>query len=1474
MADERPLGDEFEEREQEFALQQGISELDYAELLDLVAAHAAVTPSLPGAASWRFVGPRNLGGRVIGLDQDPSDPRILYAGAAHGGLWRTVDAGDTWERLGEAEHIFPVGTIGVAPTATNVLYFGTGALHPWYVSGRGLYRATISGSTGAATIERLVAADSPTVAPPNATPGAALRYTRLRADPDDPTRFWVASQTGLWRCECPLAQPATPRFTRDFPNHDNEPSVAALTSSVDAQGFWPSHSTDLLLAHDPRETDTVPLNGRDVPRYLILFLAVDSVGIFRGRFDRKDSTVSFEESPRSLPLGGLTFSRIRLSQCERQPQHVYAIMAAGNNTASEVFHSSDNGDNWTKGAQTIGAVGALAGQADYDLFVEVAPDDPRIVVAGAGDVCLSSDFGSNWTKILDWQMYDAGDKAQHADQHIAMFDKGDHRRLWIGNDGGLTQARDLRMPVQAPGYWRKRSHGIYAGMAQDVSINPALPFMCIAGFQDNGSFMSLGGPTWFHVGGADGGAAAFNLPNPRQFIVTWQGEKGTKRRGIEQVDAVPSDLPISASPGAFHDLVTIAASDIPEPLARGHRVCYRWTTLSLPAQGIVTRSPFVGVIEQDSVTAGNLLAGRDNDAYFSTTFGTAWTPLLGAGTQVAPAAGDGVCALTFGPPDPKNPAGPAVVDGWAGTVGGRLFFTNNAPTAGWAAAATQLPFPGPGLRISEIFVHPLDRRIVAVSATGLHSRVFISYTRGRTWIDISEPVPTALVVAPAGASLGRTQTRAFTAIANYGATVVNVTWRANWSSNTPAQATVVTPIGGFISFQGFGTEGRVTGVAAGTPTITATLLANVPNGSASQAVTITAAAQPATPLATQPRDMVPGSLPPGPVSSVIFDPAIAAMSAATLFAGTLAGVYALTGVPVVQSLAIQPGGPLTFQTGAAAFQLRCDATFTDGTSVVATQDVDWSTDTPGTATVSNAAGTEGQVTIVGVGTAKITADRGGATVTINITVQAAAAPAPPAPTPAPVALNPTVSVNWQRFNAGLPQVLVTDFERVAGSNAIRAATFGLGVFECITTGAPQQQLYIRQTLVEDGRTYPRALPPGVPDDPRLVAGAVALDMTHAYDIRVDAPPFSFFDDVVDGAELDELLEVDDPVPTEDNYVYVQVLNAGTIDVPNVSVHLYAAECGAADVINPIGPAATASPASLDGAGALIADFYGQANRDPIPASKWKRVDTVRLLETVASDAPRVARFTWRPDVALQTKNVALLALCEGPPTSADPLPAAPAAATLSAFILAERRAALRVVRVAARPAASVYVRDGVADDTRIGGYPVGGRSPDIMVVHPDITGTPADAFKDFVSRRPTDTVSGTGTNIIYVRVHNRRRFETKAKVKVFAIDLNDSNTPRSDPSFWTELPAGASFADVTIPPSGVGYARVEFPNATDPNVLGTSKNYLLLAVVKSEDETDPLPNRDRVDSVDAFWDLVSRYVDSDNAAARVVAWTP
>src|SRR5437016_3308389 len=84
---------------------------------------------------WAPIGPRNIGGRIRALVQDPQNPRILYAGAAQGGIWKTEDAGDTWRSLGSLlregkEVAAPIGAIGICHRDPQHLYVGTGESVP------------------------------------------------------------------------------------------------------------------------------------------------------------------------------------------------------------------------------------------------------------------------------------------------------------------------------------------------------------------------------------------------------------------------------------------------------------------------------------------------------------------------------------------------------------------------------------------------------------------------------------------------------------------------------------------------------------------------------------------------------------------------------------------------------------------------------------------------------------------------------------------------------------------------------------------------------------------------------------------------------------------------------------------------------------------------------------------------------------------------------------------------------------------------------------------------------------------------------------------------------------------------------------------------------------------------------------------------------------------------------------------------
>jgi len=75
---------------------------------------------------WRLVGPYR-GGRVTTATGVPGKPNLYYMGATGGGVWKTENAGTTWENLSDG--YFKVGTIGavaVSESDNNVLYVGTG----------------------------------------------------------------------------------------------------------------------------------------------------------------------------------------------------------------------------------------------------------------------------------------------------------------------------------------------------------------------------------------------------------------------------------------------------------------------------------------------------------------------------------------------------------------------------------------------------------------------------------------------------------------------------------------------------------------------------------------------------------------------------------------------------------------------------------------------------------------------------------------------------------------------------------------------------------------------------------------------------------------------------------------------------------------------------------------------------------------------------------------------------------------------------------------------------------------------------------------------------------------------------------------------------------------------------------------------------------------------------------------------------
>src|SRR5262249_39220264 len=75
-------------------------------------------PSVNGRTTFL----ENTSGRITAIVAHPTDPNVIYIGAAGGGVWKTIDGGSTWTPLTDAQSTLFIGAIALALSNPNVIY--------------------------------------------------------------------------------------------------------------------------------------------------------------------------------------------------------------------------------------------------------------------------------------------------------------------------------------------------------------------------------------------------------------------------------------------------------------------------------------------------------------------------------------------------------------------------------------------------------------------------------------------------------------------------------------------------------------------------------------------------------------------------------------------------------------------------------------------------------------------------------------------------------------------------------------------------------------------------------------------------------------------------------------------------------------------------------------------------------------------------------------------------------------------------------------------------------------------------------------------------------------------------------------------------------------------------------------------------------------------------------------------------------
>ena len=100
-------------------------------------------------SDWNFIGPLNTGGRITDVAIAPNNDDVLYVSTAVGGVFKTVNAGQTWTPIFDEIGKPSIGNIAIAPSFAQRIYVGTGEANGSATSGafygNGVYRSDDAG---------------------------------------------------------------------------------------------------------------------------------------------------------------------------------------------------------------------------------------------------------------------------------------------------------------------------------------------------------------------------------------------------------------------------------------------------------------------------------------------------------------------------------------------------------------------------------------------------------------------------------------------------------------------------------------------------------------------------------------------------------------------------------------------------------------------------------------------------------------------------------------------------------------------------------------------------------------------------------------------------------------------------------------------------------------------------------------------------------------------------------------------------------------------------------------------------------------------------------------------------------------------------------------------------------------------------------------------------------------------------------
>tara|TARA_R110002072_G_scaffold118631_1_gene250721 strand:- start:130232 stop:133321 length:3090 start_codon:yes stop_codon:yes gene_type:complete len=436
-----------------------------------------------GDMKARHIGPALMSGRINDMESHPTNARILYAGTAGGGVWKSGDGGATFNPIFD-DHVQSIGVVKLDPNNPDeVIWVGTG--ETWtrnsVTIGDGLYKSTDGGSNwkkmGFENSERIAS---------------------IAINPNNSDEIYVGVLGALW----------------------SDSDERGVYKSVDGGKTWnkilyvgPSTgAADVIM--DPENPNVLYASMWQFRRSGWGF---SSGGENSALYKSTDSGKSWNKIHNGFPSGKL--GRIAVAVAPSDNNIIYAVLETEDKTKNGLWKSTNAGQSWEHLNSDFG----LVVRPFYFSRIVVDPKNPDILVKGGLSGSISRDGGKTFKNL--GQM--------HSDIHDLAFGINNSDIIYSGTDGGVYRSWNGGTTFEIV-------ENLSLSQFYHISVDDAEPYNVYGGLQDNGSWYgpssSPGGVNardWNSVGYGDGFRV---LKHPTKNIIysEMQGAENVWRYDVDK----------------------------------------------------------------------------------------------------------------------------------------------------------------------------------------------------------------------------------------------------------------------------------------------------------------------------------------------------------------------------------------------------------------------------------------------------------------------------------------------------------------------------------------------------------------------------------------------------------------------------------------------------------------------------------------------------------------------------------------------------------------------------------------------------------------------------------------------------------------------------------------------------------------------------------------------------------------------------